>query len=339
MRAVDENETKPTVITAGDPAGIGPDLCLDILLADFGDEAGVHPNARPNTRPIVIVGDRDVLSQRAKMRGLDFSAPDYDGRAARRAVLHCPAAAAKVECGKLSPENAAHVLAQLQIAAEGCISGRFSAMCTAPVSKQTICAAGFDFRGQTEHIAALAAAPHPVMLLAGEKMRVALATRHLPLSQVSENINAEDLFRTLQVLDGGLRKYFIRENKTPRIAVAGLNPHAGEGGILGDEEARAIRPAIVRAAESGIDAAGPFSADSIFRFTAADCYLAMYHDQGLPVIKYAEFDSAVNCTLGLPFMRTSPDHGTAAELAGRGDFSPQSMRAAVRLALRAAECE
>ncbi|MGI9296451.1 MAG: 4-hydroxythreonine-4-phosphate dehydrogenase PdxA [Gammaproteobacteria bacterium] len=328
MTAADENGAKTAVVTAGDPAGIGPDLCLDILFSAFrgGESAS-----------LVIVGDRDVLAARAKMRGQNFTASDYDGRAGRRTVLHCPATAT-VECGKLSPENAGHVLEQLRIAAEGCLSGRFSAIITAPVNKRTICAAGFDFCGQTEHIAALAAAPHPVMLLAGETMRVALATRHLPLSRVAARINSEDLLRTLRILDGGLRKYFVA-GKKPRIAIAGLNPHAGEGGILGDEEAREICPAIARAAELGIDAAGPFSADSMFRFTAADCYLAMYHDQGLPVIKYAEFDAAVNCTLGLPFMRTSPDHGTAAELAGGGAFSPHSMRAAVRLAVRAAAAE
>ena len=311
----------PIVITVGDPAGIGPDLCLDILRGDI-------------SASLVVVGDRNVLAARAQMRGLPFAADDYDGRPARRAVLHCPVAAA-AECGKLSPQNAAHVLAQLKIAAEGCADGRFAAMTTAPASKSIIRAAGFDFCGQTEHIAALAAAPHPVMMLAGETMRVALATRHLPLSQAAAHINAADLLLTLQTLDGGLRKYFTA-GAAPRIAVAGLNPHAGEDGTLGDEEAREICPALARAAECGIDAAGPFSADSMFKFVAADCYLAMYHDQGLPVIKYAEFDSAVNCTLGLPFMRTSPDHGTAASLAGKGAFSPLSMRAAVRLAARAA---
>lgn len=313
---------KPAIITTGDPAGIGPDLCLDILLSgsDFA--------------PLVVVGDKNVLAARAKMRGLPFAVADYDGRTAAKTLLHCPATAA-VECGKLSPDNAGHVLEQLKIAAAGCLSGRFCAMITAPVNKQIIRAAGFDFCGQTEYIAAHVAAPHPVMLLAGEKMRVALATRHLPLSQVATHLNSEDLLRTLQILDGGLRQYFTA-GKTPHIAVAGLNPHAGEGGILGDEEARVICPAIARAGECGIDVAGPFSADSMFRFTAADCYLAMYHDQGLPVIKYAEFDSAVNCTLGLPFMRTSPDHGTAATLAGSDNFSPLSMRAAVRLAFAAA---
>ena len=321
---------KPAIITSGDPAGIGPDLCADILSSDGGEFA-----------PIVVVGDRNILESRAKMRGIHFTAEEYDENSGHesvhpKAILHCPAGAA--ECGKLSPDNAAHVLEQLRIAAAGCLSGRFSAMITAPVNTQIICAAGFAFCGQTEYIADLAAASHPVMLLAGEKMRVALATRHLPLAEVATHLQTDDLLQTLRVLDADLRKHFTAQ-KPPRIALTGLNPHAGEGGILGDEESRIISPAIVRAKESGLDVYGPFSADSMFRFVAADCYVAMYHDQGLPVIKYAEFESAVNCTLGLPFMRTSPDHGTAAELAGRGAFSPHSMRAAVRLALRVAAAD
>ena len=309
---------KPLILTVGDPAGIGPDLCLDILRGSF-------------SVPLVAVGDREVLAVRAAMRGDSFSADDYVPGAVRQtAILHCPADA--VECGKLSPHNAAHVLAQLRIATKGCADGVFSAMITGPVSKQTICAAGFDFCGQTEYIAALAGAEHPVMLLAGEKMRVALATRHLPLSEMIAQIRSENILTTLRVLSAGLRRYFTN-GKNPRIAVAGLNPHAGEGGTMGDEEIREIAPAIAQAMREGIDAAGPFPADTMFRTVAADCYLAMYHDQGLPVIKYA--DSAVNCTLGLPFIRTSPDHGTAAELAGGNAISFASMRAAVNLAMRA----
>lgn len=322
MTAADKPQPAPTALTVGDPAGIGPDLCLDIL------------SREEFAAPLVVIGDRDVLAARAALRGKSFAADDYDGGVARRAVLHCPADA-KVECGTLSPENAGHVLAQLRLAAEGCAAGRFSAMSTAPVSKQTIHAAGFDFCGQTEYIAALVGAQNPVMLLAGETMRIALATHHLPLSQVVAQIRADRLVAILRVLAAGLRKYFT-DGRNPRIAVAGLNPHAGEGGMMGDEETREIIPAIARAAAEGMDATGPFPADTMLRAAAADCYLAMYHDQGLPLIKYAEFDSAVNCTLGLPFLRTSPDHGTAAALAGTRRISPYSMRAAVRLAMRAA---
>ncbi|MGI9306023.1 MAG: 4-hydroxythreonine-4-phosphate dehydrogenase PdxA [Gammaproteobacteria bacterium] len=312
---------KTVAITAGDPAGIGADLCLDICAGDY-------------SAPLVFIGDKNALAARARMRGVSFAAEEYRAEAAcRRAVLHCPAPA-PVVCGALSPDNAAHVLAQLRRGAEGCLSGEFSALVTAPVNKDIICAAGFDFAGQTEYLAACAKTPHPVMLLASPKMRVALAVRHLPLAQTAAALNEDDLTLTLKTLDAGLRRYFT-DGRAPRIAVAGLNPHAGEGGRLGREETEIIRPALARAVRAGVLAEGPFSADSMFHFVRADCFLAMYHDQGLPVIKYADFDNTVNITLGLPFFRASPAHGTAAALAGTGDFSPDSMRAAVRLAMDA----
>lgn len=316
---------RPLVITAGDPAGIGPDLCVDALNHDF-------------SAALVVVGDKRVLAERARMLGMPFNAGDYDkNTAARRSILHCPVTAAVV-AGRPSPQHAAHVLAQLQSAVEGCVSGRFAALVTAPVNKQMLCAAGLAFSGQTEYIAELAQVSHPVMLLAGAKMRVALATRHVPLAQVAAAITADNLLATLKILDAGLRTYFTG-NRPPRIAVAGLNPHAGEGGYLGDEERRIIKPAIARARQSGITAEGPFAADSMFAFCDADCMLAMYHDQGLPVIKYADFDNTVNMTLGLPFLRTSPDHGTALELAGSGKAKPLSMRAAIALAARVLDNE
>ena len=309
---------KPVAITAGDPGGIGADLCVRIWNSKIA-------------APLVFIGDAGVLAERARMLGEPFAAAEYDFKTPkRRAVLHCPAAA-PVRCGILSPDNAPHVLAQLRRAAQGCMAGEFSAAVTAPVSKSAVCAAGINFCGQTEYIAECAGAKHPVMLLAGKKMRVALATRHVPLPQVAAAITEDGLFKTLQTLDAGLRRYFTG-GRTPRIAVAGLNPHAGESGYLGDEEEKIIRPAVKRAAAAGIAAEGPFSADGMFRFIKADCFLAMFHDQGLPVIKYADFERTVNITLGLPFLRASPDHGTAAELAGGGKFSPLSMQAAVRFA-------
>lgn len=309
---------KTTVITAGDPAGIGPDLCLDILNGDGP--------------PLTVIGDRDVLAERAELCGVPFAAAEYDETGAgHRSVWHCPAG--KVECGKLSADNAPHVLEQLNIAVQGCLSGKFNALITAPVSKQTICQSGLEFKGQTEYIAERANVAHPVMLLAGGKLKVALATRHLPLSQVAGALSANAIFQTLQTLNAGLQKHF--KLNAPVIAVAGLNPHAGEGGFLGSEEAQIISPAIAQAVQAGIRASGPFAADSMFATENADCYLAMYHDQGLPVIKYAEFEHAVNATLGLPFLRTSPDHGTAQSLAGTGKASPNSMRAAARLAFAA----
>lgn len=317
-----KKSVKPVAVTVGDPAGIGADLCADICRGNIA-------------APVVLIGDAEVLAARAKMLGMPFVAEEYTpGVIRRRAVLHCPAGA-PVECGTLSPAHAPHILAQLRRAAEGCMSGEFSAMVSGPVNKSMICAAGFDFCGQTEYLAAVAKTPAPVMLLASPKMRVALATRHLPLGEVAAALNEEELLQTMQTLDAGLRRYFTG-GRAPRIAVAGLNPHAGEGGYLGAEEQNIIAPAVARAVALGIDAAGPFSADGMFCFTEADCFLAMYHDQGLPVIKYADFDRTINITLGLPFLRVSPDHGTAAALAGGGAFSPQSMRAAVRFAARAA---
>ena len=310
----------PIIITTGDPAGVGPDLCLDVLLGDC-------------PRAVVVAGDRDVLARRAEMLKVPFNIADYDGGVHHRAVLHCAAAKTEV-CGQPSSDNAAHVLAQLDAAIDGCLQGRFLAMTTGPVNKQIINEAGFEFCGQTEYVAARVSAPHPVMLLAGQQMRVALATRHVPLSKVPAALSVDDLSMTLRVLDSGLRQYFTN-GRAPYVAVAGLNPHAGEDGAFGDEEARIIRPAIERAIHDGVNVEGPFAADSMFKFVRADCYLAMYHDQGLPVIKYADFDNTVNATLGLPFLRTSPDHGTAADLAGKGVVSPHSMRAAVQLAATA----
>ena len=304
---------KRLALTVGDPAGIGPDLCLEVMNGD-------SPAA------ITIIGDAEELAHRAHLLGVNFAAEEYhENMAAHRTVWHCPVQS-PVVAGQLSSANAAHVLAQLQTAVLGCRRGLFDAMITAPVSKEIICAAGFDFCGQTEYIASLLEVPHPVMLLAGKKMRVALATRHLPLAQVVAAVDEDNLWRTLCVLDDGLRRHCHLAKA--RIAVAGLNPHAGEGGFLGDEEERVIKPALRRAQQCGIFAEGPFAADTIFA-RPADCVLAMYHDQGLPVIKYADFANTVNATLGLPFLRVSPDHGTAAEVAGSGRADGASMRAAV----------
>ena len=312
---------KPVAITVGEPAGIGPDLCLDILSGDW-------------TGNIVVIGDREVLAARARTLNMPFAVADYHAATVQhRAILHCPAAAAVV-CGKLSAENAAHVLTQLKIAADGCLRGDFGAMVTAPVNKQIINVAGFNFCGQTEYIAEYVAAAHPVMLLSGGVMRVALATRHVPLAKVAAMLAESDLAATLRILDAGLKKYFTA-GRAPRIVVAGLNPHAGEGGFLGDEESRIICPAIRRAQREGLHVEGPFAADSMYQLTDVDCFLAMYHDQGLPVIKYADFEQTINATLGLPFLRVSPDHGTAVSLAGRGIASTSSMRAAVRRAFLA----
>jgi 4-hydroxythreonine-4-phosphate dehydrogenase len=297
MQALSTKKTsdRHIVVTTGDPAGVGPDLCLDILNGNC-----------PAT--LTIIGDSNVLAARAKLLQVPFDVSDYAADStAQRMVLHSPAT--DVIPGQLSSANAAHVLSQLHIAVDGCQQGHFDAVVTGPVSKETICTAGYNFCGQTEYIAELSGAPHPVMLLASSSMRVALATRHLPLSQVAAAINEETLVNTLRVLNDGMQRHFI--NRAPCIAVTGLNPHAGEGGYLGDEETRIIIPAIERAVQAGVNAKGPFSADTVFFRDDCDCVLAMYHDQGLPVIKYAHFDNTVNVTLGLPFFArfTRPRHG------------------------------
>jgi 4-hydroxythreonine-4-phosphate dehydrogenase len=219
----------------------------------------------------------------------------------------------------------------------GCLEGEFDAMVTAPVHKGVINDAGIGFTGHTEYLAERAKAAHVVMMLVGGGLRVALATTHLPLSQVPSAITTQNLIRTLKVLDADLRRRF--HIARPRILVAGLNPHSGESGHLGREDIEVIAPAIAAAAAAGIAARGPIPADTLFvpeRLSAADCALAMYHDQGLPVLKYASFGRGVNVTLGLPFVRTSVDHGTALELAGTGKADPGSLIEATKLALELA---
>ena len=263
---------------------------------------------------IVVIGDRSLL------RGC----PD---------VEHIPLTRPSV-AGKLDAANARYVLAILDRAVSGCLAGEFDAMVTAPVQKSVINDAGIAFTGHTEYLAERARAPHVVMMLVGGGLRVALATTHLPLAEVSKNITREGLAQTLRVLDSDLKKRF--RIARPRILVAGLNPHSGEAGYLGREDLEVIAPAVAEAAAAGIAASGPIPADTLFvpeRLKAADCALAMYHDQGLPVLKYASFGRGVNVTLGLPFVRTSVDHGTALELAGTGRADSGSLIAAVTLAV------
>jgi len=308
-------------VTAGEPAGIGPDLCA--LLAN-----------EPFPGRLVFLGDRTVLAERARARGLELDLPDYVDRSSAPAasILHLPAAV-PVIAGRLDSRNAAQVLALIDRALDGCLAGEFDAMVTAPVQKSTILDAGVAFTGHTEYLAQRTGTPHVVMMLVGGELRVALATTHLPLAAVPAAITQASLETTLGVLDHDLRTRF--RIARPRILVAGLNPHAGESGHLGREEIERIAPAIAAAARDGIDARGPLPADTLFTPRAlegADAVLAMYHDQGLPVLKHAAFGDAVNVTLGLPVIRTSVDHGTALDLAGDGDVDSGSLRAAIALA-------
>ena len=288
-------------LTSGEPAGIGPELCTKIAR----DNAGAK---------IVVIGDR----------GLVQGCPH---------VEHVPLAVPALP-GKLDSRNARYVLAVLDRAIAGCLKGEFDAMVTAPVQKSIINDAGIAFTGHTEYLADHTNTPGVVMMLVGGGLRVALATTHLPLSEVPQAITQEGLSATLQVLDADLRRRF--HIARPRILVAGLNPHGGESGHLGSEDRDVIAPAIAAARRAGILASGPLPADTLFvpdRLKDADCVLAMYHDQGLPVLKYASFGRGVNVTVGLPFVRTSVDHGTALDLAGKGLADAGSLREAVRLAI------
>jgi 4-hydroxythreonine-4-phosphate dehydrogenase len=313
-------------LTAGEPAGVGPDLLL--RLAE-------HPLAAQR----VVIGDAGVLEQRARQLGLPVRLSEFSPDAARKPtaagvleLIPVPVAA-PVRAGSLDPANAPHVLALLETAASGCLSGLFDAMVTGPVHKGVINQAGHPFTGHTEWLAKRAGGVRPVMMLTAGSLRVALATTHLPLRAVADAITGELLVEVITTLDHDLRRKFGIAR--PRIVVCGLNPHAGEQGVLGDEEETVIGPALEALRARGVDLRGPLPADTAFTpriLAGADVILAMYHDQGLPVLKHAGFGQAVNVTLGLPFIRTSVDHGTALDLAGTGRAEPGSFLAAERLA-------
>ena len=315
------------VLTTGEPAGIGPDLCLQIA------SQSIPCN-------LLIAGDPDLLSRRADELGLDIELVTCDPSSAR-AFPHSPgrldvwpvAAAADLNPGQLSSANADYVLKTLRAATEACLAGQFDAMVTGPINKASINEAGIPFSGHTEYIAGLTGG-EPVMLLTAPGLRVALATTHLPLTQVSQNITSERLKKTLRILHHDLVKRFGIPH--PRILVAGLNPHAGESGYLGREEIEVIAPTLDVLRQEGLNLVGPLPADTLFlppMLAEADAVLAMYHDQGLPVLKHLGFGRAVNITLGLPIIRTSVDHGTALELAGTGKADPGSLLAAIDAAI------
>ncbi|WOD29388.1 4-hydroxythreonine-4-phosphate dehydrogenase PdxA [Alloalcanivorax xenomutans] len=320
--------TAPIVITSGDPAGIGPDLMLDL------------PRRYPDTA-LVVLADRRVLHDRARSLGLQATWPQWqpgDAPPASPALWHCPAGA-PVTAGQPDPATASGTLTMLGRAARGCLDGQFSALVTAPVAKSII-REGADpaFTGHTEFFAEQAGVDQVVMMLAAKTLRVALATTHLPLSQVAAAITGPTLETTLHILCQDLHDKFAIDS--PRILVLGLNPHAGEGGHLGREELEIIEPALERLRRQGLRLTGPVPADTAFQpelLARHDAVLAMYHDQGLPVLKYAGFGEAVNITLGLPFIRTSVDHGTAFDLAGSGRIRAGSLHAAIDLALELVE--
>ncbi|HNP36001.1 MAG TPA: 4-hydroxythreonine-4-phosphate dehydrogenase PdxA [Woeseiaceae bacterium] len=300
--------TGPLVITAGEPSGIGPDLCLAL-------------GNRDDLPRLLVIGDEVQLRQRADLLGIEFNLD----------VLHLPFPVA-VQCGSPNPDNAPALLEGLQLAVAGCLAGEYAGLVTAPLAKNVINDAGIPFTGHTEYLAALCGAALPVMLLVAGDLRVALASTHLPLRDVPDYISQDRLRSIIEVLHADLRHKFAIPQ--PEIVVCGLNPHAGEGGYLGHEDQQVIAPVIAEMQAQGMQIRGPIPADTAFTPAAGerDAVLAMYHDQGLPVLKYAGFGHAVNVTLGLPIIRTSVDHGTAFDLAGTGKADAGSLLAAIRLA-------
>lgn len=316
------------IITPGEPAGIGPDLLIQLA------QQRVMHN-------IVCIADSAMLQQRAKQLGLPLKIVPYEKNEktleiASLTVLEEPLAAPTV-CGVADKENAQSQLNALQRAVSGCLSGEFSALVTGPMQKSIINEAGIPFTGHTEYLADLTNTNKVVMMLAAPsskmQLRVALATTHLPLSKVPAAITKQSLREVITILNEDMKKYFAIKN--PHILICGLNPHAGEEGHLGMEEIEIISPLINELKQQGFNLTGPLPADTLFterNLKTADAVLAMYHDQGLPVLKYIGFGEAVNITLGLPMIRTSVDHGTAFDLAGSGKAKTSSLNAAIEMA-------
>ncbi len=314
--------TPPLVLTTGEPAGVGPELTVQLL-------------QQPLPGPLVIAGDPDLLLERAALLNLPLALKDN--------ILVAPGGEAELlpvalglpsGPGSLDIANAPYVIEMLTAATDGCLSGAFSGMVTAPVQKSTLIEAGNDFVGHTEFLAQRAGVDTPVMMLATGELRVALVTIHLPLSEVPQAVTRETLEAVLRVVDSDLRTRF--GIPAPVIGVCGLNPHAGEAGHLGREEQDIIAPVIDQLSAEGLVLRGPLPADTAFtqqHLKALDVVVAMFHDQGLPVIKHAGFGEVVNITLGLPFVRTSVDHGTALDLAGTGRAQVASLVRAVELAI------
>ncbi|MFA5494196.1 MAG: 4-hydroxythreonine-4-phosphate dehydrogenase PdxA [Porticoccaceae bacterium] len=317
-------------ITPGEPAGIGPDLLIQLI-------------QRPQPCELVAYADPDMLRDRASALNLPLHLRAAEGRplagGGDLAIRPVPLAG-KARPGILDPANAGAVLASLEAAVDDTLSGRCLGLVTGPVNKAIINVAGIPFSGHTEFLAERTGTPRVVMMLATAGLRVALATTHLPLAAVPAAITREGLIDTLVIIDRDLKHKFAIAR--PRILVCGLNPHAGESGHLGREEIDTISPALEISRERGIDAVGPLPADTLFTpkyLDHCDAVLAMYHDQGLPVLKFKGFGAAVNITLGLPIIRTSVDHGTALDLAGSGRGDTGSLATAIHYAITMAACQ
>lgn len=327
--------TKRIAVTPGEPAGIGPDLLLQLC-------------QEPQAQQLIAIADPEVLRDRARALQLDISLEPYEAKHAATAnkagqLFYRPVScAAKPQAGQLDPANGRYVLNCLDLAADGCLSGEFDAMVTGPVHKANINQAGIPFSGHTEYLQRHCDVDKVVMMLATEGLKVALATTHLPLKDVSAAITRESLKQVIDILIADLQKDFGL--RRPRILVCGLNPHAGESGHLGREEIDTIEPVLAQyqqpksgpgQLQSPAEVIGPLPADTLFTdkyLEDADAVLAMYHDQGLPVLKFKGFGQAANITLGLPIVRTSVDHGTALELAASGQANIGSLKTAVSYA-------
>lgn len=312
-------------LTAGEPAGIGPELCLQLATEE-------------RAQRLVVIASRELLQARQALLGLSVELQPWQPgdqavtAAGQLSVLDVPGLY-DTAAGVTSPGNSRYVLDTLTIAARGCLDGTFGGMVTAPVHKGVINEAGMAFSGHTEFLQELCGVERVVMMLATDELRVALVTTHLPLKDVSAAITPERITQVTRILNQDLKTYFGIPH--PRILVAGLNPHAGEGGHLGREEIEVIEPTLDRLRQEGIQLTGPLPADTLFTphwLDSADAVLAMYHDQGLPVLKFQGFGRAVNITLGLPIVRTSVDHGTALDLAGTGKADAGSLHTAIRVA-------
>lgn len=318
---------KAIALTAGEPAGIGPDLCLMLAM-------------QPCKHQRVVIADPDLLNARARQLGLEIELSVFDpstiptAQAAGQLSVLPVKLAAPCQPGVLDPANAHYVLDTLRLAGHGCEAGHFAAVVTAPVHKGVINDSGVRFSGHTEFFAELTGTPLVVMMLACPGLRVALVTTHLPLRAVADAITQPLLEQILRILHQDLQQKFAIA--TPRILVCGLNPHAGEGGHMGSEEIDVITPVLERLRAEGMQLQGPLPADTLFtpkHLDQADAVLAMYHDQGLPVLKHKGFGNAVNITLGLPIIRTSVDHGTALDLAGSGKADVGSLNVALNTAI------
>jgi|TARA_B100000767_G_C19731849_1_gene522076 4-hydroxythreonine-4-phosphate dehydrogenase len=314
-------------VTVGEPAGIGPEICLDLINHEWSEN-------------LVIVSDPAVIRERAKELNKVIHFIEWQPSVIRperlpkdTLYIRTKTFSSKVICGEPNYQNSLILMDGLEETIDFCLNGTYKAMVTAPVNKAVINEAGIKFTGHTEFIAKQTNTNTPVMLLAADNLRVALATTHIPVSKISSHITKDKLRKIINILHADLKKYF--KIKSPRILVCGLNPHAGENGHLGSEEQEIIEPVIKEFQNKNFNIEGPIPADTIFLKAEkdSDVVLAMFHDQGLPVLKYAGFGEAVNITLGLPFVRTSVDHGTAFDIAGKGKASSDSLIAAIELAI------